>query len=132
MLWNSCELWGWRCKRKSASFLEMVGNAEQQGFLKMVGHELQPDRQSLGVFAARDRDARQAGKVARDRENVGKVHRKRVVGLFPNLESDGRRGGCENHIHSLERLQEIVDELVLRFLKLGSWFRREPGLCILP
>src|SRR5262249_27551726 len=66
--------------------------------------QLNSDRQRLLTAGetARQTDARQPRDVARDGEDVGKVHAQRVAGLFADLERGDGAGGREDDIALLK------------------------------
>ena len=77
---------------------EALRNLEQFRFREGGGEELDSDRHAGGVVVpGGNADAAVAGEVQRDGEDVREVHLKRV-GLFAELERDGRRGRCEHHV----------------------------------
>ena len=71
--------------------------------------DLEADRQPRrGAKAGRDRDRRDARQRHRHREEVGEVHRERVLGALAALEGDGGRGGRDDEVALLERVAEVV------------------------
>lgn len=71
--------------------------------------ELDADGQSVFCReAARDRDARDAGEVDRDRRDVVEVHLQRIVDLLADLERGGRCRRRRDDVHLREGVREVL------------------------
>ena len=74
----------------------------------MIRQDLHPHRQSLRGFPARHAHARDSRQIARDRVDIGKIHRHRIVDLLAQLERRERRHRRHDRVHLLERLRVIA------------------------
>ena len=78
------------------------------------------DRQAvLRGQAARHRDGRVPGQVGRDRAQVRRGHRHRVVGPLTEREGGGRRGRRDQHVDLAERRVEVTGDERADLLRLA-------------
>ena len=91
--------------------LEGVAQLKQFFFFERTSEELKAHREVFPHRAAGHGKCGHAGKIRRNRKNIGKIHLKRVVGLLPDLEcaAGSRRG--KNSVHFFECLVKILFDL---------------------
>ena len=79
---------------------EHGGSCQQHRLAKGWSHELHTHRQAVVAGAKRHRDGGMAGQIGRDGAHVVEVHGQRI-GLGPEGERRGGRGGRQQHVHRL-------------------------------
>ena len=87
--------------------LERVPDAEEDVLAELRADELQPDRQSLRE-PARDREPGQPGEARRDRQQVARVHRKRVGRRSPTGNATVGEVGVTIASKRVERLAMLL------------------------
>ena len=82
--------------------------------MPLLADELESDRQfalrELARWLHGDGDGRQAGELHRNGENIGEIHRERIIGLLADLECRGWRDGREQDIDVFECLVEVAGD----------------------
>ena len=98
--------------------LEAVRDVEEPRFGQRRPLDQQPDRQALAIEAAGNREARRAGQVAGDGEDVAQVHLHRVVGVLAEAIRRARRHRAHEHVALRVGTGEIVGDEPAHLLRL--------------
>src|SRR5476651_1859313 len=72
-----------RQREAAAHALVRVSYLENSRFIEMAPNELKTDRKLFAVEATGNGDSRKARQIHRQGENIGKIHRQRVIRFFP-------------------------------------------------
>ena len=95
-----------------------MSGAEEHVLGELRPGQLQADRQALGEPAG-NREPGQPGHVGRDREEVGGVHRERILRLLAQLEGDRRRGRADDQVEALEQRRVLAGDDRAHLLRLA-------------